>query len=217
MKCHSTLALTCFSIHTCVTQMRHRQHRYQPRLDPNLADDALPALINPSFKSDIPQNQEESPCTCCCCASQQIGITVTSQQSWARLMNNISAFLGAWGYLILYVAIPQMLTAHVLWFHHVTVHEALFLCLSYPVLIEMISMRGFFLILGRSSLAPPSLRPPSFFCPNRRTEWPESRRRNNFINMIFHNIWQLRVKMSVHLKVSAWGKYTANICCCGLT
>lgn len=44
---------------------------------------------------------------------------------------------------------------------------------SYPVLMEMISIRGFFLILGRSSLAPPSLRPPSFFWPNRRTEWPE--------------------------------------------
>lgn len=169
MKCHS--ALTCFSIHTCVTQM---QHRHQPRLDRNLADDALPALINPSFKSDIPQNQEESACTCCCCASQQTGITVTSQQSWARLDSDeqrfsLSGTCHCPGYLILDAAITQMIMAHVLWSRHVTVHEA-FLCPSYPVLIEMISMRGFFLILGRSSLAPPSLRPPSFFCPSRRTE-----------------------------------------------
>lgn len=83
MKRHG--ALTRFSIHTRATQM---QHTHPPTLAQNLADDALPARIIPSFKSDIPQNQEESACTCCCCASQQTGITVTSQQSWARLETN---------------------------------------------------------------------------------------------------------------------------------
>lgn len=43
---------------------------------------------------------------------------------------------------------------------------------AYPVLMEIISISGFFLILGKSSRAPPSLFPFSFFWPSRRTEWP---------------------------------------------
>lgn len=58
---------------------------------------------------------------------------------------------------------------------------------SYPVLMEMISMRGFFLILGKSSLAPPSLRPPSFFWLNRRTEWPENNKHTVIMFQLFLN------------------------------
>lgn len=43
---------------------------------------------------------------------------------------------------------------------------------AYPVLMEIISISGFFLILGKSSRAPPSRFPFSFFWPSRRTEWP---------------------------------------------
>lgn len=46
---------------------------------------ALPALINPSFKSVIPQNQEESGCTCCSCSGHQTEIKLTSRCSWALL------------------------------------------------------------------------------------------------------------------------------------
>lgn len=83
---------------------------------------------------------------------------------WPRLSDPVSN-----------VTILQMPTAHV------DAQSFVFVSVSYPVLIEMISMRGFFLILGRSSLAPPSLRPPSFFCPNRRTEWPEKGRKSTLL------------------------------------
>lgn len=43
---------------------------------------------------------------------------------------------------------------------------------TYPVLMEMISISGFFLIFGKSSLAPPNRLPLSFFWPRSLTEWP---------------------------------------------
>lgn len=43
---------------------------------------------------------------------------------------------------------------------------------AYPVLMEMISISGFFLIFGKSRRAPPKRFPFSFFWPSRRTEWP---------------------------------------------
>lgn len=65
--------------------MWRRQHRHQAKPDQNVADGALPALINPSFKSVIPQNQEESGCTCCSRSSHQIEIKLTSKHSWSLL------------------------------------------------------------------------------------------------------------------------------------
>ncbi len=58
-------------------------------------------------------------------------------------------------------------------------HECSFT--SYPVLMEMISISGFFLILGRSSRAPPRRLPFSFFWPSRRTEWPATHTRSRII------------------------------------
>lgn len=45
---------------------------------------------------------------------------------------------------------------------------------THPVLIEMISINGFFLIFGKSSLAPPNRFPLSFFWPRSLTEWPSN-------------------------------------------
>lgn len=45
---------------------------------------------------------------------------------------------------------------------------------AYPVLMEMISISGFFLIFGKSSRAPPNRFPLSFFWPSSLTEWPSN-------------------------------------------
>lgn len=46
---------------------------------------------------------------------------------------------------------------------------------AYPVLMEMISISGFFLIFGKSNGAPPNRFPLSFFCPSSLTEWPSNK------------------------------------------
>ena len=50
-----------------------------------------------------------------------------------------------------------------------------YLHLTNPVLIAMISIRGFFLILGRDRLAPPCFLPLSFLGPNTRIVLPGGR------------------------------------------
>lgn len=46
---------------------------------------------------------------------------------------------------------------------------------AYPVLMEMISISGFFLIFGKSNGAPPNRFPLSFFWPSSLTEWPSNK------------------------------------------
>ena len=50
--------------------------------------------------------------------------------------------------------------------------------ISYPVLIANISMRGLRLIFGKSSWAPPVLRPSFFFCPSSLTVFPTRHKYN---------------------------------------
>lgn len=46
---------------------------------------------------------------------------------------------------------------------------------TYPVLMEMISISGFFLIFGKSNRAPPKRFPLFFFWPSSLTEWPSNK------------------------------------------
>lgn len=46
---------------------------------------------------------------------------------------------------------------------------------TYPVLMEMISISGFFLIFGKSNGAPPNRLPLLFFWPSSLTEWPSNK------------------------------------------
>ena len=77
---------------------------------------------------------------------------------------------------------------------------------AHPVLIAMISTRGFFRIFGRSNEAPPVFFPDSFFWPSSRTLLPAKNNRNLFI-ILAATKWGYCIQTfsfkKMHLKMSS--------------